>query len=52
MDGGSQHCIRGSDQEHPQEKEIPNGKMSEEALKIVKKKGKLKKIEKRKYIFI
>ena len=27
MDGGSQHCTGGSDQDHPQEKEIKKGKM-------------------------
>ena len=27
MDGGSWHCTGGSDQAHPQEKEMPKGKM-------------------------
>ena len=27
MDRGSWHCIRGSDQDHPQEKEVQEGKM-------------------------
>ena len=27
MDGGLGHCTRGSDQDHPQEKEIQKGKM-------------------------
>ena len=27
MDGGSLHCTEGSDQDHPQEKEIQKGKM-------------------------
>ena len=27
MDGGSWHCIGGSDQDHPQEKEIQKAKM-------------------------
>ena len=27
MDGGSWHCIGGSDQDHPQEKEVQKGKM-------------------------
>ena len=27
MDGGSWHCIRGGDQEHPQEKEMQKDKM-------------------------
>ena len=28
MDGGSWHCTRGSDQDHPQEKEMQKGKMA------------------------
>ena len=27
MDGGSLHCTGGSDQDHPQEKEMQKGKM-------------------------
>ena len=27
MDGGLRHCIGGSDQDHPQEKEMQNGKI-------------------------
>ena len=27
MDGGSWHCIGGGDQDHPQEKEMQQGKM-------------------------
>ena len=27
MDGGSKHCIEGSDQNHPQEEEIQKGKI-------------------------
>ena len=27
MDGGSGHCTGGSDQDHPQEKEMQKGKM-------------------------
>ena len=27
MDGGLWHCIRGNDQDHPQEKETQKGKM-------------------------
>ena len=27
MDGGSWHCIGGSDQDHPQDKEMQKGKM-------------------------
>ena len=35
MDGGSRHCIGGSDQDHPQEKEMQNAKwLSDEALQI------------------
>ena len=35
MDGGLWHCTGGSDQDHPQEKEMQKGKMlSEEALQI------------------
>ena len=42
------HCTGGSDQDHPQEKEIQKGKMlSEESVQIVEKrkeaKGKVKK---------
>ena len=39
MDGGSGHCSGGSDQDHPQEKEIQIGRwLSEEALQIAEKK--------------
>ena len=34
MDGGSQHCTRGHDQNHLQEKEMQKGKMVHEALQI------------------
>ena len=37
MDRGLQHCIGGGVQNHPQEKEIQKGKMSEEALQIAVK---------------
>ena len=38
MDGGLWHCIGGSDQEHPQEKEIQKDKwLSEEALQTAEK---------------
>jgi len=37
MDRGSLHCTGGRDQDHPQEKEIQKGKMSEEALQIAVK---------------
>ena len=35
MNGGSWHCTVGSDQDHPQEKEIQRGKI--EALQIAEK---------------
>ena len=31
------HCTGGSDQDHPQEKEMQKGKMVEEALQIAEK---------------
>ena len=35
MDGGSKQCTRGSDQNHPKEKEMQEAKwLSEEALQI------------------
>ena len=38
MDGGSLHCTGGSDQYHPQEKEMQKGKwLSEEDLQIAEK---------------
>ena len=38
MNGGSCHCTGGSDQDHPQEKEIKKEKwLSEEALQIAEK---------------
>ena len=39
MVGGSWHCTGGSDQDHPQEKEMQKGKigLSEEALQIAVK---------------
>ena len=49
MDGGSSHCIGGSDQDHPQEKDMQKAKwLSEEALQIAEKEEKLKAKEKRK----
>ena len=40
MDGGSQHCTGGSDQDHPQEKKCNKAKWSsEEALQIAEKRG-------------
>jgi len=38
MDRGSWHCTGGSDQDHPQEKEMQKSKMlSKEALQIAEK---------------
>ena len=38
MNEGSQHCMGGSDQDHPQEKECKKAKwLSEEALQIAEK---------------
>ena len=43
MDGGSWHCTGGSDQDHPQEKEIQKAKwLSEEALQIAEKRREAK----------
>ena len=43
MDRDLWHCIGGSDQDHPYEKEMQKGKMvSEEALKIAEKRRELK----------
>ena len=52
MDGGSCHCTRGSDQDHPQEKETQKGKwLSEEALQIAEKRRDVKgKEERERYI--
>ena len=50
MDGGSWHCTGGSDQDYPQEKEIQEGKMVEEALQIAVKEEKEKAKEKSKDI--
>ena len=54
MDGGLEYCVRGGDQNHPQEKEMWKSKMafSEEALKIAVKEEKWKAKEKRKNITI
>ena len=52
MDRGSWHGIEGSDQDHPQEKEIQKAKwLSEEALQIAEKRKKAKgNGEKQRYI--
>ena len=42
MDRGSRHCTGGRDQDHPQEKEMKKGKMSEEALQIAEKRREAK----------
>ena len=51
MDGGSLHCTGGSDQYHPQEKEMQKGKwLSEEDLQIAEKRREVKgKGEKERY---
>ena len=51
MDRGSRHCTVGSDQDHPQEKEMQKGKMvSEEALQLAMKRREAKgKGEKERY---
>ena len=51
MNGGLRHCIRGSDQDHPQEKEMYKAKwLSEEALQIAVKRREVKcKGEKEQY---
>ena len=56
MDGSWWHCIGGSDQDHPYEKEMQKGKMvedqkvSEDALQIAEKKREVKgKWEKERY---
>ena len=38
MDGSSEHCTGGSDQDHPQEKEMKKGKMFGQTLQIAEKK--------------
>ena len=49
MDRGLRHCIGGSDQDHPQEKEMQKAKwLSEEALQIAEKRKDTKAKEKRK----
>ena len=51
MDRVVQHCTGGSDQNHPKEKEMQEGKwLSEEALKITEKRREVKGKEKRKGI--
>ena len=51
MNRGLWHCTGGSDQNHPQEKEMQNGKwLSEEALQIAEKRREVKgKGEKERY---
>ena len=51
MDGGSQHCIGGSDQNHPKEKEMQEGKVvAEKALQIAEERREVKsKREREKY---
>ena len=54
MDGGSWHCIGGSDQDHPQEKEMQKAKwLSEEAFQIAEKRREAKdKGEKERYTYL
>ena len=54
MDRGLWHCTGGSDQDHPQEKEIKKAKwLSEEALQIAEKRREVKgKGEKERYIHL
>ena len=51
MDGGLWHCTGGSDQDHPQEKEMQKAKrLSEEALQIAENRKEAKgKGEKERY---
>ena len=43
MDKGSWHCTGGSDQDHPQEKEMQKGKrLSEKALQIAEERREVK----------
>ena len=51
MDAGLWHCLGSGDQNHPQEKEMQNGKwLSEEALQIAEKIKPKEKWEKERYI--
>ena len=53
MDGGSRCCTGDRDQDHPQEKEMQNGKMAEEALQISEKRREAKgKVDKERYIHL
>ena len=53
MDGGSGHCTGGSNQDHPQEKEMQERKMLEQALQIAEKRREAKgKGEKERYIHL
>ena len=54
MDGGSWHCTRGKDQDHPQEEEIQKAKwLSEDALQTAMKRREVKrKGEKERYIHL
>ena len=51
MDGGSWHCTRGGDQDHPQEKEMQKGEMvAKEGFQIAEKRKEAKgKGEKERY---
>ena len=53
MDGGLSHCTGGSDQDHPQEKEMQKGKMAEEAFQKAEKRREAKgKGEKEIYTYL
>ena len=54
MNEGSQHCMGGSDQNHPEEKEMQKGKwLSEEGLQIAEKRKEAKgKREKERYTLL
>ena len=54
MDGGLKHCMGGSDQDQPQEKECKKAKwLSDEALQIAEKRREAKgKGEKERYIHL
>ena len=53
MDGGSWHGIGGSDQDHPQEKEMQKAKwLSEEALHIAEKRNEVKRKGEKEKLFV
>ena len=42
MDGSSQHCTGGNNQNHPKEKEMQKDRRSEEALQIAEERREVK----------